>query len=113
MRLRAGGIVAGSTLGAALAVPLAALAIWAVVVFGSYRYAERLFLLLTLAFLAYPLAMFLGRPNWAQVGSNLVIPHLLGSKDFLFLAVALIGTTITPYMQLYQAAVVADRCIGP
>jgi Mn2+/Fe2+ NRAMP family transporter len=96
-----------------LSVPLAAAAIWAVVVFGSYRWAERAFLLLTLAFLAYPLAMLLGHPNWQQVGSNLVIPHLAGSKAFLFLCVALIGTTITPYMQLYQAAAVADRGIGP
>ena len=96
-----------------VAVPIAAVAIWAVVVFGSYRYAERLFLLLTLAFLAYPLAMLLGHPDWRAVGSNLVIPHLLGSKEFLLLAVALIGTTITPYMQLYQAAAVADRGIGP
>ena len=96
-----------------LSVPVAAIAIWAVVVLGSYRWAERAFLLLTLAFLAYPLAMFLGHPNWQQVGSNLAIPHLIGSKPFLFLAVALIGTTITPYMQLYQAAAVADRGIGP
>ena len=96
-----------------LSVSIAAVAIWAVVVFGSYRYAERLFLLLTLAFLAYPLAMVLGHPNWSQVGSNLMTPHLLGSKEFLFLTVALVGTTITPYMQLYQAAAVADRGIGP
>jgi Mn2+/Fe2+ NRAMP family transporter len=96
-----------------LAVPLAAFAIWVVVVFGSYRYAERIFLLLTLAFLAYPVAMLLGHPHWGQAGGNLVWPHLLGSKEFLFLCVALIGTTITPYMQLYQAAAVADRGIGP
>ena len=79
-----------------LAVPVAAVAIWAVVVFGSYRYAERLFLLLTLAVLAYPAAMLLGHPHWSQVGANLVLPHLEGSKAFLLLAVALIGTTITP-----------------
>ncbi|MPV90520.1 divalent metal cation transporter [Georgenia ruanii] len=96
-----------------VSVPIAAAIIWAVVVFGSYRYAERVFLVLTLAFLAYPLAMFLGHPNWGAAGLNLVVPHLLGSKAFLFLAVALIGTTITPYMQLYQAAAVADRGIGP
>ena len=96
-----------------VSVPVAAAAIWAVVTFGSYRYAERLFLLLTLAFLAYPLAMLLGHPNWTAAATNLVVPHLLGTKAFLFLAVALIGTTITPYMQLYQAAAVADRGIGP
>jgi Mn2+/Fe2+ NRAMP family transporter len=38
---------------------------------------------------------------------------MLGTKEFLFLVVALIGTTITPYMQLYQAAAVADRGAGP
>lgn len=96
-----------------ITVPLSALAIWAVVVFGSYRYAERLFLLLTLAFLAYPFAAVLGHPRWSEVGSNLITPHLLGNKEFLLLTVALIGTTITPYMQLYQAAAVADRGIGP
>jgi NRAMP (natural resistance-associated macrophage protein)-like metal ion transporter len=96
-----------------LAVPVAAVAIWAVVVFGSYRYAERVFLLLTLAFIAYPLAALLGHPHWGRVASNTFVPHLIGSRAFLVLAVALIGTTVTPYMQLYQAAAVADRGVGP
>ena len=66
-------------------IPVAAVAIWALVVFGSYRYAERVFLILSLAFLAYPIAVVLGHPNWAQVGSNLVIPHFLYTKSFLLL----------------------------
>jgi Mn2+/Fe2+ NRAMP family transporter len=96
-----------------LAVPLAAIAIWAIVIFGSYRYAERVFLLLTLTFLAYPIALVLGHPDWSTVLTNTVWPHFSASHDFVILAVALIGTTITPYMQLYQAAAVADRGIGP
>jgi Mn2+/Fe2+ NRAMP family transporter len=96
-----------------LAVPLAALALWAIVVFGSYRYAERVFLLLTVTFLAYPVALLLGHPDWSAVLTNSVWPHFSASHDFVILAVALIGTTITPYMQLYQAAAVADRGIGP
>jgi Mn2+/Fe2+ NRAMP family transporter len=96
-----------------LAVPVAAVVIWAVVVLGSYRYAERIFLLFTLAFLTYPVAAILGHPHWATVGKDLVIPHWQPSQSFLFLVVALIGTTITPYMQLYQSAAVADRGIGP
>ncbi|MBW3580364.1 MAG: Nramp family divalent metal transporter [Actinobacteria bacterium] len=96
-----------------LAVPLAAVVLWALVVFGSYRYAERLFLLLSLVFIAYPVAAVLGRPRWGEVASNAVVPHFVGSQRFLFLVVALIGTTITPYMQLYQAAAVADKGIGP
>jgi Mn2+/Fe2+ NRAMP family transporter len=96
-----------------VAVPIAALVIWAVVVLGDYRWAERIFLILGLAFIAYPIAAVLGDPDWSTVASNLLVPHFVWSKEFLFLCVALIGTTITPYMQLYQAAAVADRGAGP
>ena len=81
-------------------IPIAAVAIWALVLFGSYRYAERIFLVMSLAFLAYPIAAILGHPDWAQVGQNLVIPQFETSKAFQLLGVALIGTTVSPYMQL-------------
>jgi Mn2+/Fe2+ NRAMP family transporter len=96
-----------------VSVPLAALAVWLVVAFGSYRYAERAFLLLSVAFLAYPVAAILGHPRWSTVAAQTVAPHFVGSRAFLVLAVALVGTTITPYMQLYQAGAVVDRGIGP
>jgi len=92
-----------------LSVPIAAVVIIAVVVFGSYRYAERVFLLLSVAFVAYPIAAVLSHPDWKVVGANLIWPHFVASRAYLLLVVALIGTTITPYMQLYQAAAVADR----
>jgi len=95
-----------------VSVPLAAVVLIGVVVFGSYRYAQRVFLLLSLAFVAYPIAAVLGHPNWASVAGHLIIPHVVWSREFLLLSVALIGTTITPYMQLYQAAAVADRGVG-
>ncbi len=96
-----------------VAVPTAAIAIWAVVIFGSYRYAERAFILLSLVFLAYPISAVLGHPHWGTVASNTALPHLLASRSFLFLVVALIGTTITPYMQLYQTAAVVERGARP
>jgi len=55
----------------------------------------------------------LARPNVSEVVSQTVWPHLVPSRDFLLLAVALIGTTITPYMQFYIAGAVADKGIGP
>ncbi len=94
-------------------VPIAAVAIWLLVLFGSYRYAERIFLLLTVAFLAYPVAAVLAHPNWHDVATSTVVPHMLAGKAFVLLAVALIGTTISPYMQLYNASAVVDRGIGP
>jgi NRAMP (natural resistance-associated macrophage protein)-like metal ion transporter len=96
-----------------ISIPVAAGAIWALVVFGSYKYAERLFLLLSLVFFAYPVSALLSHPNFAQAGAGLVYPHFLATKSFLLLIVALIGTTITPYMQFYVAAAVVDRGIGP
>ncbi len=94
-------------------IPIAAVGIWALVLFGSYRYAERIFLIMSLAFLAYPVAAVLGHPDWSAVGSNLVIPHVEFSKSYLLLGVALIGTTVSPYMQLYAAAGVVDKGADP
>ena len=96
-----------------LSVPLAALAIWMLVLLGSYRYAERIFLLLSLVFITYPIAMFFGHPDWHAVVANTLLPHFLRSNAFLLVGVALIGTTITPYIQLYTAGAVVDRGIGP
>ena len=95
-----------------ISIPIAALAIWALVLFGSYRYAERVFLILSLVFLAYPVAAILGHPTGRRSPRRPSCPISSGSA-FLLLGVALIGTTITPYMQLYVAAAVADKGIGP
>ncbi|TDU02530.1 Mn2+/Fe2+ NRAMP family transporter [Streptomyces sp. 846.5] len=94
-------------------IPPAAVLLWALVLFGSYRWAERIFLLMSLAFFAYPVAMVLGHPDWGQVGSHLLIPHVQGGQAFILLAVALIGTTVSPYMQFYAAAGVVDRGAKP
>jgi Mn2+/Fe2+ NRAMP family transporter len=96
-----------------ITVPIAAVVIWVLVIFGSYRYAERIFLLLSLAFLSYPIASILAHPDWKAVAVSTVVPHFSASKAFILLGVALIGTTISPYMQLYNAAAVVDRGIGP
>jgi Mn2+/Fe2+ NRAMP family transporter len=96
-----------------VSVPVSAVVIWALVLFGSYRYAERIFLVLSLVFFAYPLAALLAGPHWGTVASSTVIPHFLMSSRFLLLGVALIGTTITPYMQLYVAAAIADKGVSP
>jgi Mn2+/Fe2+ NRAMP family transporter len=57
--------------------------------------------------------MVLAHPDWAEVAENALWPHFVAERDFLLIAIALVGTTITPYMQLYQAGAVADRGIGP
>jgi Mn2+/Fe2+ NRAMP family transporter len=96
-----------------ISIPIAAIVIWSLVIFASYKQAERIFLILALAFLTYPIAAVLSHPDWHAAGSQLILPHFIYTKAFLFLSVALIGTTITPYMQFYLAGAVADKGIGP
>ncbi len=69
--------------------------------------------MLSLAFLAYPVAAFLAHPNTRLVARDLLTPQFAHSTAFLLMAVALIGTTITPYMQFYVASAVVDKKIGP
>src|ERR1700742_1317058 len=92
-----------------ISVPIAAIGIWLVIVRGSYRSAERVFIWLTIPFFAYPIAAILAHPDWGQVGHSLVVPQVHTSSTFLLLFVAMAGTTITPYMQLYLQSATVER----
>jgi NRAMP (natural resistance-associated macrophage protein)-like metal ion transporter len=96
-----------------VAVPIAALAVWLLVVRGTYKAAERVFVLMTIPFFAYPIAAILAHPHWGSVGSAIVAPHIQLSSGYLFLFIATAGTTITPFMQLYVQSAVVERGIGP
>jgi NRAMP (natural resistance-associated macrophage protein)-like metal ion transporter len=92
-----------------LAVPIAALGVWLLVTRGSYGKVEKVFLLMTLAFLAYPIAAIMAHPDWGQVLRQTVVPTVHLSAAYLFLLIGTIGTTITPYMQLYIQSSVAEK----
>jgi Mn2+/Fe2+ NRAMP family transporter len=92
-----------------LLVPAAAAFIWYLVVLGNYRRVEKIFLLMTLVFFAYPIAAVLAHPHWHQVARGAFMPAIHKDPDYIFLLVALIGTTITPYMQLFQQSSVVER----
>src|ERR1700690_3589516 len=94
---------------AQLSVPLAALAIWLIIVRGSYRSAEKTFIWFTIPFFAYPIAAILAHPHWGSVGKALVIPTIHTNSAFIVLLIATAGTTITPYMQLYLQSAVVER----
>jgi Mn2+/Fe2+ NRAMP family transporter len=105
---------AGAALGLAgipaqVSVPLLAIGIWLIIVRGSYRSAERIFIWFTIPFFAYPVAAILGHPDWGAVGHAFVVPHLHTDSTYLLLLIATIGTTITPYMQLYLQSAVVER----
>jgi len=95
-----------------VSVPIAAVAVWLLVVRGSYKLAERVFVLMTIPFFAYPVAAVLARPHWGAVGKAIVAPHVQLNSGYLFLFIATAGTTITPFMQLYVQSAVVERGIG-
>lgn len=98
---------------AQVSVPIAAVGIWLVIVRGSYRSAERVFIWLTIPFFAYPIAAILAHPDWAAVGHAIVVPQIHLNAAYVLLFIATAGTTITPYMQLYLQSATAERGGGP
>lgn len=94
-------------------VPLIAAAIWLMVVKGSYRSVEKVFLAMTLVFFAYPISAYLAHPDWKTAIHHTVVPQFAPSAGYLVLFVATVGTSITPYMQVYVQSAVADKGIGP
>jgi Mn2+/Fe2+ NRAMP family transporter len=94
-----------------VSVPIAAVLIWVLVVFFSYRIVERALFVLVLAYIAYPISAFIVGPPWGDVVRDTVIPSLPLEQAALIAALALVGTTITPYMQFYIQASVVDKGI--
>jgi len=92
-----------------VSVPIAAIAIWWLVVKGTYQRVERVFLAMSLVFLAYVVSAFLAHPPWLTVAREVVHPHFDFTPTFLFAFVAVIGTTISPYMQVFIQSSVVEK----
>ncbi|HJS23003.1 MAG TPA: Nramp family divalent metal transporter [Pyrinomonadaceae bacterium] len=96
-----------------ISVPLAAIMVWWLIVKGSYKRVERAFLLMSLVFLGYIVSAFLSRPDWSAVAVGMVRPEFKLEHAFLFTFVAVIGTTISPYMQVYVQSSVVEKGVTP
>jgi NRAMP (natural resistance-associated macrophage protein)-like metal ion transporter len=94
-----------------IVVPIVAVGIWALVLFASYRTVERVFLAVALVFITYIASAILAHPDWGAVGRAFVTPSLDFTPSVLLLMVAVVGTTITPYMQFYLQSAVAEKGI--
>ena len=92
-----------------IAVPLSAVLLWYLVIFGSYARVEKIFLLMTLVFFAYPIAAFMGHPHWGEVARGAFVPTLSRDPEYIFLLVGVLGTTITPYIQIFQQSSIVER----
>jgi Mn2+/Fe2+ NRAMP family transporter len=95
-----------------IAVPLCAVVVWYLVIAGSFGWVEKVFVAMTLVFLAYPVAAILGHPDWGAVARGAFIPTLRADPAYILLFVGTVGTTLTPYMQLYQQSSVVEKGVS-
>jgi NRAMP (natural resistance-associated macrophage protein)-like metal ion transporter len=92
-----------------ISVPVIAILIWFLVVKGTYKIAERIFLVFSICLLTYVISAIMGKPHWGEIGKAIVHPHL--DMDFrgISMVIAIIGTTIAPWMQFYMQSTVIEK----
>ena len=92
-----------------ISVPVSAVVLWYLVIFGSYAKVEKIFLLMTLVFFAYPIAAIMSGPKWGEVAQGAFVPSIRFESEFIFILVGILGTTITPYIQIFQQSSTVER----
>lgn len=95
-----------------IAIPVGAILIWYLVIFGSYSNVEKILLVMTLVFFAYPVAALMAQPDWGEVARGAFIPKFRNDSAYLFLIVGLMGTTITPYIQIFQQSSLVEKGVA-
>ena len=96
-----------------ISVPLAAFGVWLLIVKGSYKFVERVFLFASAIYLTYVASGFLAHPDMVEVGKALVSPSFHLDAGYVTIFVTIIGTTIAPWMQFYQQSSIVDKGIQP
>jgi len=92
-----------------VSVPIGALLVWLLVVKGTYRSVEKIFLYACLFYVTYIISGFLSRPDWGEIGKSLVRPEFDFSSGRLGMIIGLVGTTIAPWMQFYLQASIVEK----
>lgn len=92
-------------------VPMGAVSIWILVTKGGYRTVEKILLVACLLYFGYVVSGFMAKPDWGDVFKGFFIPQIKLNFEYIFLSIAIIGTTITPWMQFYLQGSIADKGI--
>lgn len=90
-------------------VPLCAFSVWLLIVKGTYKSVEKIFLLACVFYISYIISGFLARPNWQEITKEALRPQFRFEKGYLLMLVGVIGTTIAPWMQFYQQSSVVEK----
>ncbi len=92
-------------------VPLGAITIWILVTKGSYRIVEIILLYACIIFIGYIISGVMAKPDWNTVVKQTFLPKLQWNSEYIMMSIAIIGTTITPWMQFYLQSSIAEKGI--
>jgi Mn2+/Fe2+ NRAMP family transporter len=92
-----------------ISVPVAAFLVWILVVKGTYQIAERIFLIFSVSLLTYVVSAIMSKPQWNEIGTAIIHPDFKLNTQSLTVVIALVGTTIAPWMQFYMQSSVIEK----
>jgi NRAMP (natural resistance-associated macrophage protein)-like metal ion transporter len=92
-----------------ISVPIAAILVWVLVVKGTYQIAERIFLIFSVSLLTYVVSALMAKPQWSEIGSAIIRPGIELNTKSITVIIALVGTTIAPWMQFYMQSSVIEK----
>jgi Mn2+/Fe2+ NRAMP family transporter len=92
-----------------ISVPVVAVLIWFLVVKGTYKIAERIFLIFSACLLTYVVSAIMGKPHWGEIGRAIVHPHVDMNIGSIAMVIGIVGTTIAPWMQFYMQSSVIEK----
>ena len=95
-----------------ISIPVAAVAVWLLIVGGNYKRVEKVFLIISCVFATYVVAAFLSEPNWDLALSSTVTPAILPNQSFVGLIIAMFGTTIAPWMLFFVESNIVEKGNG-
>lgn len=92
-----------------ISVPVMGFLVWILVVKGTYKFAERLFLIFSVSLLTYVVSAIMGHPHWGEIGRAIVRPQLPLNTQSLAMIIGIVGTTIAPWMLFYMQSSVIEK----
>ncbi|MDQ3635849.1 MAG: Nramp family divalent metal transporter [Aridibacter sp.] len=92
-----------------ITIPVVSALVWWLVVKGTQERVEQVFLVISLVFFSYVISAFLSNPDWGKIGTEFITPSFQTDPGYIFMVVALIGTTITPFMQFFVQSAAVEK----
>jgi NRAMP (natural resistance-associated macrophage protein)-like metal ion transporter len=92
-----------------ISVPIMGFLVWILVVKGTYKFAERLFLIFSVSLLTYVISAIMAHPHWSEIGMSIVHPKIPVNTHSLAMIIGIVGTTIAPWMQFYMQSSVIEK----